>query len=166
VEVTWNPVDNRWDAVRPAGRNYNCDIDARNLPTREQWGRIDGQEDEEPSTSEPRTPAPSETSQEGDQSESEDESEVAEIAQAAESLHIAEPETIHIRSPEVEMATATITHTEEMIAEEVRRIAEEAEAHLRPIDKAGHESGSLTGTHELTRGNTHHEPDPWIQIHS
>src|SRR6266702_6561298 len=32
--------------------------------------------------------------------------------------------------------------------------------------KAEHESRSLTGTHELTHENTHHEPDPWIQIHS
>ena len=32
--------------------------------------------------------------------------------------------------------------------------------------KAEHESGLLTGTHELTHENTHHKPDPWIQIHS
>ncbi len=32
--------------------------------------------------------------------------------------------------------------------------------------KAEHESRLLTGTHGLTRENTHHELDPWIQIYS
>ncbi|KAH9008758.1 hypothetical protein EDB85DRAFT_1903851 [Lactarius pseudohatsudake] len=94
VEITWNPIDSRWDAVRPAGQNYNCDIDTRGLPTREQWGHIDGQPEEEPSTSEPRTPAPSETSgDDNEDSESDqEEPETNEIAQTAESLHITEPE--------------------------------------------------------------------------
>ncbi|KAH9180282.1 hypothetical protein EDB89DRAFT_1900224 [Lactarius sanguifluus] len=42
VEVTWNPIDNWWDTVRPAGPSYNCNIDARNVPIHTQWGRIDG----------------------------------------------------------------------------------------------------------------------------
>src|SRR6266702_8904089 len=34
------------------------------------------------------------------------------------------------------------------------------------FNKAEHESRLLTGTHGLTRENTHHEPDPWIWIYS
>ncbi|KAH9014841.1 hypothetical protein EDB85DRAFT_1899021 [Lactarius pseudohatsudake] len=96
VEITWNPINSQWDAVRPAGRSYNCDIDTRGLPTREQWGHIDGRPEEEPSTSEPRTPAPSETSgDDNEDSESDqEEPETNEIAQTAESLHITEPEVI------------------------------------------------------------------------
>ncbi|KAH8976831.1 hypothetical protein EDB92DRAFT_1823119, partial [Lactarius akahatsu] len=131
VEITWNPIDNRYDAVRPIGRNYNCDIDSRNLPTRAEWGCIDGQPEEEPSTSEPRTPAPSETS--GDDEETNDEeSEVGDIIQTAESLRINEPENIEIHPP-AEMATTTITEVDTAI-EEARRITEEAEAYLRSIN--------------------------------
>ncbi|KAH8991292.1 hypothetical protein EDB92DRAFT_1995091 [Lactarius akahatsu] len=132
VEITWNPVDNRYDAVRPAGRNYNCDIDARNLPTREEWGRIDGQPEEEPSTSEPRTPTPSETSGDDEETNDDEESEVGEIIQTAESLRINEPESIEVRPP-ADMATATITQ-EDLALEEARRITEEAESYLRPIN--------------------------------
>ncbi|KAH8998380.1 hypothetical protein EDB83DRAFT_2534102 [Lactarius deliciosus] len=115
-----------------SGRNYNCNIDARGLPTREQWGRIDGQPEEEPSTSEPRTPAPSETSGEEETSNAGDESEIEDVVQTAESLRINEPETIHVHSPAA-MATATVTQ-EDLAAKEVRRITEEAEAYLRPIN--------------------------------
>ncbi|KAH8978762.1 hypothetical protein EDB92DRAFT_2119081 [Lactarius akahatsu] len=132
VEITWNPIENRYNAVRPAGRNYNCDIDARNLPTREEWGRIDGQPEEEPSTSEPRTPAPSETSEDNEETDNDEESEVGEIIQTAESLRINEPENIEVHPP-ADMATATITQ-EDLTLEEARRITEEAESYLRPIN--------------------------------
>ncbi|KAH9016609.1 hypothetical protein EDB84DRAFT_1443062 [Lactarius hengduanensis] len=134
VEVTWNPIDNHWDAIRLAGRNYNCDIDAQNLPVGTNWGPIDGAPTEEPSTSEPRTPAPSEGSESehtSDQESEEEDNETSQLVQQAESLHINEPEVIHINPPE--MATETITQ-EELVNEEVRRIQAEAEAILLPIN--------------------------------
>ncbi|KAH9030849.1 hypothetical protein EDB83DRAFT_2525871 [Lactarius deliciosus] len=158
VEITWNPIDNRFDAVRPAGRNFNCDIDSRGLPTREQWGQIDGQPEEEPSTSEPRTPAPSETS--GDEtSNNEDEPEIEEVIQTAESLHLNEPETIHVHAP-AEMATATTTH-EELATEEARRITEEAEAYLRPINPTtGHRMTADDAAIFRAVGPDHPDPPP------
>ncbi|KAH9015692.1 hypothetical protein EDB85DRAFT_1898580 [Lactarius pseudohatsudake] len=154
-----------WDVVRPAGRNYNCDIDSRGLPNREQWGRIDGHPEEEPSTSEPRTPAPSETSGEDDQmedDEEEDEPEVAAITQTAESLHITEPEVIHIHSPATAHRMATTTITEEnLINEEERRIREEANAILLPIHPAtGHRMDADEAAIFRAVGPDHPDPPP------
>ncbi|KAH9170635.1 hypothetical protein EDB89DRAFT_2230519 [Lactarius sanguifluus] len=89
--------------------------------------------------SEPRTPAPSETSGEDESRSEEEADETGAVIQQAESLHITEPEEIHILSPAAAaMATATETITEQLrhtaIDDEIRRIAEEAEAYLRPID--------------------------------
>ncbi|KAH9030777.1 hypothetical protein EDB85DRAFT_2146507 [Lactarius pseudohatsudake] len=161
VEIMWNPIDNRWDVVRPAGRNFNCDIDARGLPNREQWGQIDGRPEEEPSTSEPRTPAPSKTSREDDQTEADDEeSEVAAVTQTAELLHITEPEVIHIRSP-VAAAMATITQEETLINEEVRRIREEANAVLLPIHPStGHRMDADEAAIFRAVGPDHPDPPP------
>ncbi|KAH9031268.1 hypothetical protein EDB84DRAFT_1562286 [Lactarius hengduanensis] len=114
VEVTWNPIDNRWDAVRPAGRNYNCDIDARNLPVGTNWGPIDGAPTEDPSTSEPHTEAPSEEGESENEHTTDDQEsdgETNQLVQRAELLHIDEPEVIRINPPE--MATETITREEE-----------------------------------------------------
>ncbi|KAH9066053.1 hypothetical protein EDB83DRAFT_2519506 [Lactarius deliciosus] len=112
---------------------------------------------EEPSTSEPRTPAPSETS--GNDSEETsnrgDESEIKEVIQTAESLRLNEPETIHIHAP-AEMATATVTQ-EELATEEVRRITEEAEAYLRPINPA---TGHRMTIHHRELANLSHQEDP------
>ncbi|KAH8981478.1 hypothetical protein EDB92DRAFT_1953103 [Lactarius akahatsu] len=101
-------------------------------PSQQQCGRIDGQPEEEPSTSEPRTPAPSETSGDDDEETNDDESEVDNIVQTAESLRLNEPENIEIHPPEG-MATVTIVQ-EDLATEEARRITEEAEAYLRPIN--------------------------------
>ncbi|KAH9059802.1 hypothetical protein EDB87DRAFT_1577340 [Lactarius vividus] len=112
VEVTWNPVDHRWDVVRPAGPNYHCNINIRDIPTdRNSWGCIDGQTKE--SESESQTPEESENEQS--------------LVQQAESLRIQEPETINVLSPATNMATATYTTEQlaQMAQEEARRIREE-----------------------------------------
>ncbi|KAH9056602.1 hypothetical protein EDB87DRAFT_1824103 [Lactarius vividus] len=52
MKVTWNPVDNCWDAIRPAGPNYRCNINIRDIPTDQNlWGHIDGQAEESESKS-------------------------------------------------------------------------------------------------------------------
>ncbi|KAH8989498.1 hypothetical protein EDB92DRAFT_1947464 [Lactarius akahatsu] len=99
---------------------------------RTEWGRIDGQPEEEPSTSKPRTPAPSETSQDDEETDNDNESEVGDIIQTAESLRINEPENIEVHPP-AEMATTTITQ-EDIAIEEARRVTKEAKAYLRPIN--------------------------------
>ncbi|KAI9436903.1 hypothetical protein H4582DRAFT_2077903 [Lactarius indigo] len=147
TEVTWNPIDHRWDIVRPAGRNYNCDIDARELNSRADYGPIDGQaqehtdegisgEEASESQSPSRGTTPAEEASLGAIGDH--------IIQRTESLTInqPEPEVIHIHSPAVAMATATITHEElltteardQIALEEQRRIAEESRANLAPIN--------------------------------
>ncbi|KAH9008010.1 hypothetical protein EDB84DRAFT_1572414 [Lactarius hengduanensis] len=128
-------------------KNYNCDIDARNLPAQDNWGPIDGAPiNDEPSTSEPRTPAPSES---GESDHTEEEEEERDDSQAevtnplvirAESLHIKQPEIIHVRSP-ADMATVTITH-DELANEEARRVREEAEDHTpahTPLNRSSYD---------------------------
>src|SRR5258707_13064802 len=86
VEVTWNPIDQRWDHVRPLGPQYQCEIRDPPPPLTE-WGRVDGEEEESSESNE-------ETSEDEDQPRS-TEAEVSraptdpiitELAAAAESI--------------------------------------------------------------------------------
>ncbi|KAI9434487.1 hypothetical protein H4582DRAFT_2176304 [Lactarius indigo] len=137
VEVTWNPIDSQWDAVRPAGPRYRCDIDARELNTRSDWGPIDGQLREH-STGEVVTEEGSELSQEESEGRDPNQTETSGgaiqdlLIERAESAHITEPEPIHIRSPAI---MATITRAmEEVAMEEARVIQDEARNVVMPIN--------------------------------
>ncbi|KAH9025153.1 hypothetical protein EDB85DRAFT_2149956 [Lactarius pseudohatsudake] len=131
AEVAWNPPLQRWDVNRPAGPEFRCDIDRCKIPSREDWGRLDGQEMPS-SQAAPEATSESETDTGEDESEEvhlsnvnpEEQEELAQLTAAvtiherpnvpAESSSLPEPEDIYIHEPE-DMATATIAeaHTEE-----------------------------------------------------
>ncbi|KAH9040495.1 hypothetical protein EDB85DRAFT_2173781 [Lactarius pseudohatsudake] len=131
AKVAWNPPLQRWDVNRPAGSEFCCDINRREIPSREDWGRLDGQETPS-SQAAPEAASESETDTEEDESEEdhlsnvnpEEQEELARLTAAvtiherpdvpAESSSLPEPEDIYIHEPE-DMATATIAeaHTEE-----------------------------------------------------
>ncbi|KAH9051764.1 hypothetical protein EDB87DRAFT_1693690 [Lactarius vividus] len=138
-------VDHCWDVVRPAGPNYRCNINVRDVPAdQNSWGRIDRQTEE--SESELQTPEESESSQ--SPSPVPANTDEQSLVRQAESLCIQEPETINVLSPATNMATATYTTEQlaQMVQEEAQRIHEEAEAILLPINPH-------TG-HRMTADNT------------
>ena len=47
VEVIWNPIDRRWDCIRPLNPRYQCEIPYPAPPVAE-WGPLNGEEDTEP----------------------------------------------------------------------------------------------------------------------
>ncbi len=97
TEVTWNAPNNRWDIVRPAGPDYQCDIFKDEVQTVGQVGLIDRQ----PAPT-PRTPVPStEDEEEGGRSEgSEDTIESGAPGNTTEEERLADlPESIHINPP-------------------------------------------------------------------
>ncbi|KAI9449202.1 hypothetical protein BJY52DRAFT_1227908 [Lactarius psammicola] len=55
TEVAWSPRRGRWDILRPMGPEYWCNIPQSEVVHRDQWGLIDGAEDDS-------APAPSEGS--------------------------------------------------------------------------------------------------------
>ena len=57
TEVAWSPCRERWDVLRTAGLEYGCNILRSEVVHRDQWGPIDGAEDDS-------APAPSEGSTE------------------------------------------------------------------------------------------------------
>ncbi|KAH9166200.1 hypothetical protein EDB89DRAFT_1910854 [Lactarius sanguifluus] len=104
----WNPIDNRWDVVRPTGRSYNCDIDAREVPDRAQWGHINGTPGTEPSESKSQD---EEESEEDGQEEGSSLGAVGgQIIQRAESLCIDKPEIIQIQAPDMATDQTNQTH--------------------------------------------------------
>ncbi|KAH9017061.1 hypothetical protein EDB85DRAFT_2155444 [Lactarius pseudohatsudake] len=131
AEVAWNPPLQRWDVNRPAGSEFRCDIDRREIPSQEDWGRLDGQETPS-SQAAPEAASESETDTGEDESEEdhlsnvnpEEQEELAQLT-AAVTIHerpntpaefnpLPEPEDIYVHEPE-DMATTTIAeaHTEE-----------------------------------------------------
>ena len=74
VETTWNPIDWRWDVIRPLGPQYQCDI-YEPIPHISDWGPLNGQEvSQGPNTTHASTDPV-----------------VTDLALAAESIHIYEP---------------------------------------------------------------------------
>ncbi|KAH9011279.1 hypothetical protein EDB85DRAFT_2160181 [Lactarius pseudohatsudake] len=124
AKVAWNPPLQRWDVNRPAGPEFHCDIDRHEIPLREEWGRLDGQ-DTPSSQAVPADASESETDTGEDESEEDHLSNVnpkeqEELAQLAAGVTIHEepdapaefsslhqPKEIYICEPE-DMATATI----------------------------------------------------------
>ncbi|KAH9039631.1 hypothetical protein EDB85DRAFT_2141138 [Lactarius pseudohatsudake] len=124
AEVAWNPPLQRWDVNRPAGSEFHCDIDRHEIPSREDWGRLNGQEMPS-SQAAPEAASKSETDTGEDESKEdhlsnvnpEEQEELARLT-AAVTIHerpntpaefnpLPEPEDIYIHEPE-DMATATI----------------------------------------------------------
>jgi len=59
TEIRWDDHVNKYKVVRPASSSLNLDIAQRDVVTRDQWGLIDGQEEEPARSPTPKTPAPS-----------------------------------------------------------------------------------------------------------
>ena len=98
VETTWNPIDRRWDVIRPLGPQYQCDI-YEPIPHVSDWGPLDGQEvhNEPPSNDSHSDSDASEHTSQGEVSQGPNtthastDSVVTDLALAAESIHIYEP---------------------------------------------------------------------------
>ena len=94
VEITWNPIDRRWDVIRPLGPQYQCNI-YEPIPHVSDWGPLDGQEapnkpsDDSHSTSEHTSQG--EVSQGPNTTHASTDPVVTDLALAAESIHIYEP---------------------------------------------------------------------------
>ena len=116
VEITWNPIDRRWDIIRPLHPHYQCEIPYPVPPVIE-WGPLDGAEEMEPQ--EPAEVAPqqveSDTTKDSEGSEHSGRSLtpqthtstdpiITDLTIAAESIHIHEP-----------MATFTIQTVQETV---------------------------------------------------
>ncbi|KAH9029819.1 hypothetical protein EDB85DRAFT_2147067 [Lactarius pseudohatsudake] len=56
---SWDTLHNKYQVIRPASKSLRIDILASDMITRDQWGPIDGQEDEPLRSPTPKTPAPS-----------------------------------------------------------------------------------------------------------
>ncbi|KAH8995673.1 hypothetical protein EDB92DRAFT_1943166 [Lactarius akahatsu] len=59
VEIQWNDIHNKYQVNRPASSSLSLDILQSNVTTRDQWGPIDGEEEEPARSPTPKTPAPS-----------------------------------------------------------------------------------------------------------
>ncbi|KAH9179482.1 hypothetical protein EDB89DRAFT_2062548 [Lactarius sanguifluus] len=59
TEICWDNLHNKYQVIRPAGAALRLDIPSTNVVTRDQWGTIDGQEEEPARSPTPKTPAPS-----------------------------------------------------------------------------------------------------------
>ena len=115
VEVTWNPIDRRWDCICPLHPRYQCEI-PHPVPPVAEWGPLDGAEDTEPQETEEAPPqAESDTTEDSEESERSERSPtpqmhastdpaVADLTVAAELIHIHDP-----------MATFTIQTAQEVI---------------------------------------------------
>ncbi|KAH9050836.1 hypothetical protein EDB87DRAFT_1696226 [Lactarius vividus] len=59
TEIRWDELHGKLQVVRPAGSGLHLDIRQSETTTRDQWGPIDGQEEEPIRSPTPKTPAPS-----------------------------------------------------------------------------------------------------------
>ncbi|KAI9435213.1 hypothetical protein BJY52DRAFT_1230926, partial [Lactarius psammicola] len=113
LKVAWSPRRGRWDVLRPTGAEYGCNILRSNVVHWDQWGPIDGVEDDS-------APAPSEGSTEptttedevGDRPDAEEGQQRRRFDEIRINSLAAQAEQISIRSPAA-MATETRTYTEE-----------------------------------------------------
>ena len=115
VEVTWNPIDRRWDCICPLHPRYQCEI-LYPVPPVNKWGPLDGAENTEPQTvEEVLQQAESDTTKDSEESERSEHSPtpqthastdpiIADLTIAAESIRIHDP-----------MATFTIQMAQEAV---------------------------------------------------
>ncbi|KAH9041971.1 hypothetical protein EDB85DRAFT_1886021 [Lactarius pseudohatsudake] len=72
AEVAWNPPLQRWDINRPAGSEFHCDIDRREIPSRKNWGQLDGQDTPSSQAAVPEDTSESESGMDTGDNESEE----------------------------------------------------------------------------------------------
>ena len=117
VEITWNPIDRRWDAIHPLHPRYQCKIPYP-VPPIIEWGPPDGEADTEPQEPEEsaQQQAVSDTTEDSEELECSGHSPtpqthasmdpvITDLAIAAESIHIHEPMAMFT----IQMVQETIT---------------------------------------------------------